>query len=326
MGCICNSEKSLKEKNNQTQLNANNNLKLYNQENILQEAQNINELDKNNDNQKLTINKKIYTEETLPTEKDLNKKNKNNEIKEIQPIKEEDIYLKEEKEKKEREEKEKKEKEEKERKEKEEKERKDKEKKEREEKEKKEKEEKEKKEKEEKEKKENEEIQSMEFTPSNFKLELFNKLELKKHNELRKKHHVNDLIINNELMKNAQKYAEKMAKTNKFQHSNDKERELTNHKGEWVGENIYFFWSSAKASYNSGSASESWYDEIKDYDFNKGGSSNGGVVGHFTQVVWKNTKEVGFGLAFNKNQCYVVGNYYPGGNFNRQEKNNVFPE
>ena len=93
MGCICNSEKSLKEKNNQTQLNANNNLKLYNQENVLQEAQNINELDKNNDNQKLTINKKIYTEETLPTEKDLNKKNKNNEMKEIQPIKEEDIYL-----------------------------------------------------------------------------------------------------------------------------------------------------------------------------------------------------------------------------------------
>ena len=309
MGCICNSEKSLKEKNNQTQLNDNNNLKLYNQENILQEAQNINELDKNNDNQKLTINKKIYTEETLPTEKDLNKKNKNNEMKEIQPIKEEDIYLKEEKERKEKE-----------KKEKEEKEREEKEKKEREEKEKKEREEKEKKEKEEK------EIQSMEFTPNNFQLELFNKLELKKHNELRKKHHVNDLIINNELMKNAQKHAEKMAKTNKFQHSNDKDRELKNHKGEWVGENIYYFWSSAKASYNSGNASESWYDEIKDYDFNKGGSSNGGVVGHFTQVVWKNTKEVGFGLAFNKNQCYVVGNYYPGGNFNRQEKNNVFPE
>ena len=309
MGCICNSEKSLKEKNNQTQLNDNNNLKLYNQENILQEAQNINELDKNNDNQKLTINKKIYTEETLPTEKDLNKKNKNNEMKEIQPIKEEDIYLKEEKERKEKE-----------KKEKEEKEREEKEKKEREEKEKKEREEKEKKEKEEK------EIQSMEFTPNNFQLELFNKLELKKHNELRKKHHVNDLIINNELMEIAQKYAEKIAKTNQFQHSNKKDRELKNHKGEWVGENIYYFWSSAKASYNSGNASESWYDEIKDYDFNKGGSSNGGVVGHFTQVVWKNTKEVGFGLAFNKNQCYVVGNYYPGGNFNRQEKNNVFPE
>ena len=166
----------------------------------------------------------------------------------------------------------------------------------------------------------------MVFTQKNFNLELFNKLEIKKHNELRKKHHVGDLIINKELMKNAQKHAEKMAKSNKFQHSNDKDRELKNHKGEWVGENIYCIWSSAKATYDSGSASQSWYDEIKDYDFNKGSSSNGGVVGHFTQVVWKNTKEAGFGLAFNKNQCYVVGNYYPGGNFNRQEKNNVFPE
>jgi len=166
----------------------------------------------------------------------------------------------------------------------------------------------------------------MEFTQKNFKLELFNKLELKKHNELRKKHHVNDLILNKELMKNAQKHAEKMAKTKKFQHSNDKDRELKGHRGEWVGENIYYYWISSAPSYQSGSASESWYDEIKDYDFNKGGSSNGGVVGHFTQVVWKNTKEAGFGLAFNKNECYVVGNYYPGGNFNNQEKNNVFPE
>ena len=166
----------------------------------------------------------------------------------------------------------------------------------------------------------------MVFTQKNFNLELFNKLEIKKHNELRKKHHVGDLIINKELMTIAQKHAEKMAKSNQFQHSNKKDRELKDHKGEWVGENIYYFWSSARPSYDSGSASQSWYDEIKDYDFNKGSSSNGGVVGHFTQVVWKNTKEAGFGLAFNNNECYVVGNYYPGGNFNNQEKNNVFSE
>jgi len=266
MGCTCNSEKSLKEKNNQQNLDENNNLKVYNQnDNLKQETQKINEPDQNEnkENQKLTINKNIYTEETLPTETDL-KKNKNFEKKEIQPIKEEEIK---------------------------------------------------------------EEIQSMVFTPDNFNLELFNKLEIKKHNELRKKHHVDDLIINKELITIAQKHAEKIAKSKQFQHSNKKDRELKDHKGEWVGENIYYNWSSARPSYESGNASQSWYDEIKDYDFKKGGSSNGGVVGHFTQVVWKNTKEAGFGLAFNNNnECYVVGNYYPGGNFNNQEKNNVFPE
>jgi len=176
------------------------------------------------------------------------------------------------------------------------------------------------------ERKRKEEKEKIKFTPKNCNYELFNELEIKKHNELRKKHHVDDIILNKELMKIAQKHADKMAKTNNFSHSNKKDRELKNHKGEWVGENIYYFWSSGQLCYTSGDSTQSWYDEIKDYNFEKGESSNGGVVGHFTQVVWKNTKEAGFGLAFGKNECYVVGNYYPGGNFNNEEKNNVFPE
>lgn len=37
--------------------------------------------------------------------------------------------------------------------------------------------------------------------------------------------------------------------------------------------------------------------------------------GHFTQVVWKGTKEVGIGIASDgKNQCIVVGSYRPAGN------------
>ena len=94
------------------------------------------------------------------------------------------------------------------------------------------------------ERKRKEEKEEIKFTPKNCNLELFNELEIKKHNELRKKHHVGDLIINKELMKIAQKHADKMAKTNNFSHSNKKDRELKDHKGEWVGENIYYFWTS----------------------------------------------------------------------------------
>ena len=55
---------------------------------------------------------------------------------------------------------------------------------------------------------------------------------------------------------------------------------------------------------------------LNDYNFKKPESTNNvGVCGHFTQVVWKDTKEVGFGGALSKKgKWYAVGNYYPAGN------------
>ena len=47
--------------------------------------------------------------------------------------------------------------------------------------------------------------------------------------------------------------------------------------------------------------------------------------GHFTQVVWKGTKEVGIGIASAKNQCIVVGSYRPAGNMIGDFSNNVPP-
>ena len=57
-----------------------------------------------------------------------------------------------------------------------------------------------------------------------------------------------------------------------------------------------------------------WYDEIKNY--NSKTRKPKYVTGHFTQVIWKNSKEVGFGIVFNKNCLVSVANYYPGGNHN----------
>ena len=70
-------------------------------------------------------------------------------------------------------------------------------------------------------------------------------------------------------------------------------------------------------------ATKSWYNEITKYDFNKPGFSM--ETGHFTQVVWKNSKEVGFGVAKTKNKkkCIVVANYFPAGNYLNQFKENV---
>ena len=61
-------------------------------------------------------------------------------------------------------------------------------------------------------------------------------------------------------------------------------------------------------------ATKSWYDELykPGYNFNNPGWSPG--VGHFTQVVWKGTTELGIGVAkvgFQKKE-YSYGDYHCG--------------
>ena len=65
-----------------------------------------------------------------------------------------------------------------------------------------------------------------------------------------------------------------------------------------------------------------WYEEKSHYDFGTG-PINGVTTGHFTQVVWKNSKEFGIGYYCNGEDCYVIGNYFPGGNYDGQYLNQV---
>ena len=49
-------------------------------------------------------------------------------------------------------------------------------------------------------------------------------------------------------------------------------------------------------------------------------------IGHFSQVVWKDTQEAGFGLATAKSgKMYVVGQYRPPANYMNQWHKNVLP-
>ena len=96
--------------------------------------------------------------------------------------------------------------------------------------------------------------------------------------------------------------------------------------GDWTGENLYNFWTSeSNLTVTGADGVDSWYEEIFDYDFKKGDSKNGKVVGHFTQLVWKGSTQLGMGVAKNnKNNVYVVANYHFGGNYNNQNLTNVF--
>ncbi|XP_066524864.1 GLI pathogenesis-related 2 [Hoplias malabaricus] len=124
---------------------------------------------------------------------------------------------------------------------------------------------------------------------------------LAKHNEYRKKHRVPELTLSKDLCKTAQAWANHLLSIKSLGHSNTED-----------GENVFYSFSSVKKEPTGPEAVESWYSEIKDYNFSKPGHQP--KTGHFTQVVWKETKEIGVGMATDGNTVFVVGQYRPAGN------------
>jgi len=141
---------------------------------------------------------------------------------------------------------------------------------------------------------------------------------VKFHNKYRKIHgKVGDLKHNKELSVLAQSWAERMAATSALGHSNNI------YKGKEVGENVATKWSSQGAEYLGSEVVDQWFKESDKYDFS-GDFQQG--TGHFTQVVWKNSKEIGVGKAYSKDgRVFVVCNYHPAGNVLTTFKDNVFP-
>ena len=130
-------------------------------------------------------------------------------------------------------------------------------------------------------------------------LEKIRKDILSSHNYHRGRHRVDDLKRNSEIEAIAQGYAEQLAPTHSINHSTNK------YKGESLGENLYM---SSGSGISGEAATNSWYSEIENYDFST--HSSNGMTGHFTQLVWKETKEIGCGAACDGSFCCVVCNYY----------------
>ena len=82
----------------------------------------------------------------------------------------------------------------------------------------------------------------------------FQREALEQHNIYRRKHHVGDLVLNEELNNIAQNYANKLAATNSFQHSNNS---LSN--GEPLGENLFMVWG---VKIHGKTMSTVWYNEV----------------------------------------------------------------
>ena len=136
---------------------------------------------------------------------------------------------------------------------------------------------------------------------------------LSTHNYHRSRHQADDLKWNKEIQVIAQAYSEKIAPGHSLVHSSNK------YKGESLGENLYMSYGGISGE----QASNSWYNEIDNYDFSSHSSSNGKATGHFTQLVWKDSKEIGCGAACDGTYCICCCNYYPAGNFIGKYEDNV---
>ncbi len=144
---------------------------------------------------------------------------------------------------------------------------------------------------------------------------------LSKHNTYRTTHQSPNLVLSDSLKSSAQAWADQIAKSGNFAHSTTSN-----------GENIYSSYTTASsiaADTLANDAVQSWYSEVSNYDYAKPGFSDN--TGHFTQVVWKSTTQLGCGAAKGTetingtvyNAFYVVCQYSPAGNLEGQYPANV---
>lgn len=135
---------------------------------------------------------------------------------------------------------------------------------------------------------------------------------VKYHNAKRVQHHAPSLVWD----KTAAKVAKRHACECEFRHSIDSK----------YGENLYAIFSQNKneTAQVMKSAASDWYSEVKYYNFDAPGWQ-GGVAGHFTQMVWKATKRIGCGVCWckKKGMTLLVCSYFPPGNVLGQFAKNV---
>ena len=126
---------------------------------------------------------------------------------------------------------------------------------------------------------------------------------LNSHNRYRAEVGVPPLQWSEDLAATAQKWADKLAKTGKLEHSQAGENLAQGTTKAFTVTQLVDMWGDEKKSFRKGtfpnvSSTGNWQD-----------------VGHYTQVIWRNTTEVGCGLASSNGKDILVCHYNPAGNF-----------
>jgi uncharacterized protein YkwD len=123
---------------------------------------------------------------------------------------------------------------------------------------------------------------------------------VKAHNGVRRPLRLKDLSWSGKLAKQAQKWADHLIAKNKFEHP---------HKVPY-GQNLYEITGGRAAPEQVVNA---WASESRDYDLRTNHCSSD--CGHYTQIVWRDTREVGCAVARDARREVWVCDYSPPGNW-----------
>lgn len=122
------------------------------------------------------------------------------------------------------------------------------------------------------------------------------------HNQWRKRYNVPALTWSPQLASYAQEWANRLIRENKFEHRQNSP----------YGENLA--WASGRLL-SPQQVVDMWGSEVKDYTYATNSCKPGKMCGHYTQIVWRNTKQVGCGMARSNGKEIWVCNYDPPGNY-----------
>uniref|UniRef100_A0A0K0G1L8 CAP domain-containing protein (inferred by orthology to a zebrafish protein) n=1 Tax=Strongyloides venezuelensis TaxID=75913 RepID=A0A0K0G1L8_STRVS len=128
-------------------------------------------------------------------------------------------------------------------------------------------------------------------------------------NTYRARHGSPKLIYKNNLDKAAQMHANQIIVTEKISRFSDDKNF-----GTTVGISYYLAGSTV---------AKKWYDESSKYGFFFGRARPGTQM--FTQIIWRSSKNVGFGVAMSEDTIVVVAKFFPKGNIRRKYIANVIP-
>ncbi len=141
---------------------------------------------------------------------------------------------------------------------------------------------------------------------------------IKYHNIFRTDVGIKNLKWADDLSRDAEEWAEYLSKNRncEMEHASQSIRKNN-------GENIFWaspiVWSNGKKELQKIHGSDvvnSWGSEKTDYNYLNNSCKAGAMCGHYTQIVWNDTKEVGCGMAIcnDKAQLWVC-RYRPAGNW-----------
>lgn len=126
------------------------------------------------------------------------------------------------------------------------------------------------------------------------------------HNTWRRRYGVPALTWSPQLASYAQEWANHLHQRNLFEHR----------KNLPYGENLAW---AAGQQLSPERVVNMWGEEVKDYNYAANTCASGKMCGHYTQVVWRNTREVGCGMARGNGKEVWVCNYNPPGNYRGQK-------